>query len=84
MKLFDNLTWKWNLLAFGNRIVENLINILLPLIGDSGSMLLANGEVVGVVVSGVRLCGQVDAAPDIYTRVSSYISWIEGYIHDLN
>ena len=26
--------------------------------GDSGSMLIANGQAVGVVVSGVRLCAQ--------------------------
>ena len=47
-------------------------------------MLIANGEAVGVVVSGVRLCAQVDAAPDIYTRISSFIGWIENYIIDLN
>ncbi|XP_070501763.1 chymotrypsin-1-like [Chironomus tepperi] len=52
--------------------------------GDSGSLLIANGEAVGVVVSGVRLCAQVDAAPDIYTRVSSFIGWIESYIHELD
>ncbi|KAG5666500.1 hypothetical protein PVAND_014524 [Polypedilum vanderplanki] len=52
--------------------------------GDSGSMLVANGQAVGVIVSGVRLCAQANAAPDIYTRVSSYADWIDGYINDLN
>ena len=53
-------------------------------LGDSGSLLIANGEAVGVVVSGVRLCAQVDAAPDIYTRISSFIGWIESYTHEIN
>ncbi|KAL7011868.1 hypothetical protein ACKWTF_014498 [Chironomus riparius] len=52
--------------------------------GDSGSMLIADGEAVGVVVSGVRLCGQVDAAPDIYTRISSFTGWIDSYTNELN
>lgn len=52
--------------------------------GDSGSMLIANGQAVGVVVSGVRLCAQGRFAPDIYTRISTYIDWIDGYISDLD
>lgn len=36
--------------------------------GDSGSMLIANGEAVGVVVSGIRLCAQAEGAADVYTR----------------
>lgn len=47
-------------------------------------MLIANGQAVGVVVSGVRLCAQGRGAPDIYTRVSTYIDWIDGYISDLS
>jgi secreted trypsin-like serine protease len=46
-------------------------------------MLISNGRIVGVVASGVRICAQSDAAPDIYVRVSNYISWIEGYIREL-
>lgn len=52
--------------------------------GDSGSMLIANGQAVGVVVSGVRICAQDHRAPDIYIRISSYISWIERFINDLS
>ncbi|KAG5672750.1 hypothetical protein PVAND_002847 [Polypedilum vanderplanki] len=47
--------------------------------GDSGSPLVnrRNGEVVGVVVSGLS-CAR--GAPDFYARVSSYTRWIESNI----
>ncbi|XP_070507804.1 chymotrypsin-2-like [Chironomus tepperi] len=50
--------------------------------GDSGSMLLKDGQVVGIAVSGVWLCG--NGLPDIFTRVSSFTEWIDSYIYDLN
>jgi secreted trypsin-like serine protease len=53
-------------------------------VGDSGSMLISNGMIVGVVVSGVRPCAQSANAPDIFARVSSYANWIDSYINDLN
>ncbi|KAG5666502.1 hypothetical protein PVAND_014526 [Polypedilum vanderplanki] len=52
--------------------------------GDSGSMLIANGVVVGVTASGIRLCAQAHAAPDIFARVSTYAVWVENEIQDLN
>jgi len=45
-------------------------------------MLLANGQVVGIVVAGIWSCA--NALPDIYTRVSSFTDWIDDYIYDLN
>lgn len=50
--------------------------------GDSGSPIITRDGVVGVVVSGVLPCGR--GAPDIFVRVSTYIRWIDSYIHDLS
>ncbi|XP_076620357.1 transmembrane protease serine 9-like [Colletes latitarsis] len=43
--------------------------------GDSGGPLVANGKQIGIVSFG-RPCGV--GSPDVYTRVSSYLSWING------
>lgn len=53
-------------------------NIVISLIatsfqGDSGSPLVVNGTQVGIVSFG-RPCAI--GYPDVYTRVSSFISWI--------
>lgn len=50
--------------------------------GDSGSMLFTRDGVVGVVASTVLPCAR--GAPDIFVRVSTYMSWIDSYIHNLN
>lgn len=43
--------------------------------GDSGGPLAYNGSLVGVVSYGTAICaiGQ----PDVYTRVSSFVDWID-------
>lgn len=43
--------------------------------GDSGGPLDQNGELVGIVSWGMIPCGSV-GAPSVYTKVSSYIHWI--------
>lgn len=47
--------------------------------GDSGSGLLVNNEVIGVVSRGILPCAR--GYPDIFTRVSEYADWIESYIN---
>jgi secreted trypsin-like serine protease len=49
-----------------------------PCSGDSGGPLIYGGRLVGVVSYGVLGC--IAAAPDVYTRVSAYSSWIDGVI----
>lgn len=44
--------------------------------GDSGGPLVCNGVAEGVVTSGSRVCGN-RKKPGIYTRVGSYVSWID-------
>ena len=52
---------------------------------DSGSPVITEDGVVGVVVSGLIMCSRyLSGAPDIYVRVSTYLSWIDSYIHDLS
>lgn len=42
--------------------------------GDSGSPLAANGGLVGIVSWGIKPCAT--GAPDVFTRISSYVDWI--------
>uniref|UniRef100_A0A8C5K8N7 Complement factor D n=1 Tax=Jaculus jaculus TaxID=51337 RepID=A0A8C5K8N7_JACJA len=44
--------------------------------GDSGGPLVCGGVVEGVVTSGSRVCGN-RKKPGIYTRVASYVSWMD-------
>lgn len=65
-----------NLLQF--TIMSNCCNINISLIGtlfqgDSGGPLVVNGSQVGIVSFG-RPCAV--GYPDVYTRVSSFTSWI--------
>lgn len=46
---------------------------------DSGSPLLQNDTIVGVVSWGVVPCGIV-GAPSVYTKVSAYIDFINQYV----
>ena len=50
--------------------------------GDSGSGLLLNNQLIGIVARGIVLSNQECARgfPDIHTRVSQYINWIDSYI----
>ena len=55
---------------------------LLILQGDSGGPLTiethtGRHSLVGVVSFGVTGCAVMPAFPDLYTRVSEYIKWIE-------
>lgn len=50
--------------------------------GDSGSMLFTRDGVVGVVATTVLPCAR--GAPDVFVRVSTYIGWIDSYIHNLS
>ncbi|RZC41810.1 Trypsin domain containing protein [Asbolus verrucosus] len=45
-----------------------------PCWGDSGGPLILNGTLVGIVSYAVYPCG--NGYPDIYTRVSYYVDWI--------
>ncbi|RZC40994.1 Trypsin domain containing protein, partial [Asbolus verrucosus] len=45
-----------------------------PCHGDSGGPLIFNGTLVGIVSYGVQPCA--NGYPDVYTRVSYYIDWI--------
>lgn len=61
-------------------IIINNCNIYVSLIGtsfqgDSGGPLVANGSQIGIVSFG-RPCAV--GYPDVYTRVSSFTSWIIG------
>ncbi|XP_028905544.1 complement factor D [Ornithorhynchus anatinus] len=44
--------------------------------GDSGGPLVCNGVAEAVVTSGSRVCGNWKK-PGIYTRIASYVSWID-------
>lgn len=46
--------------------------------GDSGGPLTVNDELVGVASWVSSYCGSDD--PDVYTRVSDYLNWIEEHI----
>lgn len=46
--------------------------------GDSGGPLVANGKQIGIVSFG-KQCG--DQLPAVFTRVSSYVEWINNTIH---
>ena len=41
--------------------------------GDSGSPLVAENQIIGIVSFG-KPCGV--GVPDVFTKVSSYLSWI--------
>lgn len=47
--------------------------------GDSGSALISRGELIGVVSRGALPCAV--GFPDVYTRISSYVRWIDSYIN---
>ncbi|XP_068085729.1 trypsin-1-like [Anabrus simplex] len=47
--------------------------------GDSGGPVLVNGEVVGIVSWGAEF----GYMPNVHTRVSSYIDWIEKHVGSL-
>ncbi|XP_018323930.1 prostasin-like isoform X1 [Agrilus planipennis] len=51
-------------------------------IRDSGSALVKNGVLVGVVSRGILPCGQQNA-PTVYTRSSSLVEWIQSHTNDL-
>lgn len=51
--------------------------------GDSGSPVMGNYKVVGIVSWGSGLCGG-DNKPSVYTRVPYYASWIKKEICSLN
>lgn len=44
--------------------------------GDSGGPLVKNGTLVGVVSWVVAPCG-LTGAPNVYSRVSSFVGWIQ-------
>ncbi|KAK5640445.1 hypothetical protein RI129_011256 [Pyrocoelia pectoralis] len=46
--------------------------------GDSGGPLAANGRLIGVVSYGVPPCAV--GFPDVFTRVFSYVQWIEAHL----
>ena len=45
--------------------------------GDSGGPLVCGGVAEAVVTSGSRVCGN-RKKPGIYTRLASYVAWIDG------
>ncbi|XP_003788727.2 complement factor D isoform X1 [Otolemur garnettii] len=47
--------------------------------GDSGGPLVCHGVLEGVVTSGSRVCGN-RKKPGIYTRVATYVAWIEAVL----
>jgi trypsin len=46
--------------------------------GDSGSGLTTQGFLVGIVSRGIAPCAQ--GFPDVYTRITVFISWINSHI----
>ncbi|XP_014440966.1 complement factor D [Tupaia chinensis] len=50
--------------------------------GDSGGPLVCGGVIEGVVTSGSRVCGN-RKKPGIYTRVASYVDWIQSTLADV-
>lgn len=47
--------------------------------GDSGGPLAGNGKIVGIVSWGLVPCGS-EGAPSVYTKVSSFVDWINEHI----
>uniref|UniRef100_A0A2K6UMN1 Complement factor D n=1 Tax=Saimiri boliviensis boliviensis TaxID=39432 RepID=A0A2K6UMN1_SAIBB len=47
--------------------------------GDSGGPLVCGGVLEGIVTSGSRVCGN-RKKPGIYTRVASYVAWINSVL----
>ena len=47
--------------------------------GDSGGPLVANNKVIGIA-SFVKPCAE--GKPDVFTRVSAYLSWIKKIMDD--
>lgn len=51
--------------------------------GDSGSALIKDETIIGIVSWGLKPCGLPNSA-SVYTRVSSYLDWISKIIHKDN
>ncbi|XP_027701154.1 complement factor D [Vombatus ursinus] len=47
--------------------------------GDSGGPLVCNGVAEGIVTSGSRVCGNWKK-PGIYTKIASYVDWIDSVL----
>ncbi|XP_043834154.1 complement factor D [Dromiciops gliroides] len=47
--------------------------------GDSGGPLVCNGVAEGIVTSGSRVCGN-RKKPGIYTKIASYVGWIDSVL----
>merc|ERR1711963_1250175 len=50
--------------------------------GDSGSALVCDGKVSGIVSFGDIECRTDIDAPNVYTRISPYVEWIQGVTED--
>lgn len=48
--------------------------------GDSGSPLVQNNKLIGILIKGIKPCGK-SPKPSVFARVSFYISWIDGYMN---
>ena len=48
--------------------------------GDSGGPLAAHDRVIGLVSFGMIRCA--DGVPDVFTRVSAYLSWIKNIMNN--